>query len=37
MPDVPKPFAEFIPVGTLVGAFIRYRELKAGEEGQANA
>ena len=22
------PFTEFIPVGTLVGAFIRYRELK---------
>ena len=25
------PFTEFIPVGTLVGAFIRYRELKAEE------
>ncbi len=24
------PFTEFIPVGTLVGAFIRYRELKGG-------
>ncbi|OGV41369.1 MAG: hypothetical protein A2X46_16190 [Lentisphaerae bacterium GWF2_57_35] len=23
------PFTEFIPVGTLVGAFIRYRELKS--------
>ncbi len=25
------PFTEFIPVGTLVGAFIRYRELKEQE------
>ncbi|MFH0881235.1 MAG: hypothetical protein V2A34_16100, partial [Lentisphaerota bacterium] len=28
------PFTEFIPVGTMVGAFIRYRELKEQDAGR---
>lgn len=29
------PFTEFIPVGTLTGAFVRYRELKEEERGRS--